>query len=134
MDKPEHIKLETTGEYDKAGRSILRVQETYYYKLGEGTSVKIPKGYRTNLGTVPRIFWRIVAPTDLESPAVIHDYLCNEYFGGTKHVSGFSRWMADAILYETCIQFRRIPKWKACLVYWGVRAYVFWTDDDTERG
>lgn len=43
----------------------------------DGKIITIPKGFITDLASIPRIFWAIDAPNDTESiaPAILHDYM-----------------------------------------------------------
>jgi hypothetical protein len=41
------------------------------------TEILVPAGFKTDFASIPRIFWAILPPWDVEygKPAVIHDYL-----------------------------------------------------------
>ena len=74
-----------------------------------------PKGYVTDLASVPRIFWMLVPPSGRYAPAcVIHDYLLD---------TGYSRFFADAVLREAMYTLG-VPLWKRLFVYYGVRGYA----------
>jgi hypothetical protein len=89
-------------------------------------SVTVPKGFRTNLASVPRIFWVFIAPFDLSLAApIVHDYLYKndgviEVFTSAhgKLFSGkekrFTQRKADQLFYslmkrEGVSWYRRIP-------------------------
>ena len=106
---------------DDQGRNLWKLMAPYSYRVGPGCCVTVPAGYVTNFGTVPRLFYRLVSPAELREAALIHDYLCNEDFDGADDRvwdSGYSRWMADAVLFEAMTQiqigrFRRLAVWIA---------------------
>lgn len=58
----------------------------------------IPKGFKTDLASIPRILWPIIAPqySGFIAPSILHDYLyrCNN------HVT---RLYADEVLYSALI-------------------------------
>lgn len=45
--------------------------------FGDVTAFKIPTGFKTDLASIPRIFWAFISPLDyvIQVPAVIHDFL-----------------------------------------------------------
>lgn len=88
---------------DSQGRSLFMLSEPYRYRLGPGCTITVPDGYVTNLGTIPRWMSWFISATELREAAVVHDYLCGENFAinhDSEMQSGFSRWIADAVLYE----------------------------------
>ena len=118
--------LESLGRTDKRGRPLYRLVEPYSYQIGPGCKVTVPAGYITNFGTIPRLMWWWISPGQLGRAAIVHDYLCNEEFGSVEDpielYSGFSRWMADAVLYEmmAAIGFgwcKRFGVWAAVRCY-----------------
>lgn len=49
----------------------------HWIDLLDGRALFIPAGMKTDLASVPRLFWRIVAPPDLAgAPVLVHDALC----------------------------------------------------------
>lgn len=78
--------------------------------------LRIPKGFTTDFGSIPRFFWRVLSPTDrhLGKPAVVHDYLYrNPWFD-------IDRAGADYELREA-MKCLGAPWWKHTMVYRGVR-------------
>lgn len=62
----------------KLKKKPFEVDESFEYfsKLYDGYTINIPKGYRTDFASVPRIFWSIVPPVGSYSKAcVVHDWL-----------------------------------------------------------
>ncbi len=112
--------LKLTDENDSAGRPIFELVHPYPYFLGPGCSVVVPAGYRTNFGTIPRWLAWWVSPVQLRQAAIVHDYMCNEDFTDDDEEiqSGYSRWLADAVLYEAMAKLgfswvKRITVWLA---------------------
>ncbi len=85
----------------------------------DGQLIIIPKGFITDLASIPRIFWAIDAPNDTESiaPAILHDYMYAEDSG-----LDYSRHDADRIFYYALLSngASRLTAFK----YWlGVRVF-----------
>lgn len=64
----------------KEEKRIWTVMEEFSYDvgtLGSGETIRAPKGFNTDLASVPRILWSIF-PTDSDyaQAAVLHDWLC----------------------------------------------------------
>ena len=100
------------------------------YELLEDLIVKfglllfvITKGFWTDFGSVPKIFWNIISPWDRQCLVafITHDYL---YFKGN-----VTREEADDILYEL-IRAYGGGWFKAQAIYRGVRAggWVAWNE------
>lgn len=86
---------------------------------GERLAFLIPKGFKTDFASIPRIFWLFIAPTDstILVPAIIHDYLYSRRFvlacemkegklSKKKVKVRFSRVEADLILREKMRSFK----------------------------
>lgn len=59
-----------------AGRGMYETVGPTEY-VGETDVIHIPAGFRTDLASVPRIFWWLMPPTGVyEQAAVLHDWLC----------------------------------------------------------
>ncbi|MEM6363318.1 MAG: DUF1353 domain-containing protein [Planctomycetota bacterium] len=120
--------LELLPEPDSRGRPRFRLLSPYQYRLGPGSAITVPPGYVTNFGTIPRWFAWWISPGELREAAIIHDWMCNEDLTGTNHVmvSGYSRWLADAVLYEAMARLGF--SWpKRALVFAAVRIYAIIT-------
>lgn len=76
--------------------------------------ITVPKGFRTDLASIPRIFWMILPPFGRYSQAaVIHDYL---------YSIKYPRDLADKIFYESMLRYGTY-KWKAKIMYYAVRIF-----------
>lgn len=93
---------------------IVHVDDTYHV---------IPRGFKTDLASIPRIFWSFYSPVDFDSiaSAVLHDwhYCCS---------FDVSRKDADLIFYYGLIA-QGMPKLRASLYYYCVRSWgwIFYT-------
>lgn len=112
-------------EQDKNGNPILELNDDYKFRLGPRAIITVPKGYQTNLGSIPRWLHWFINPADLREASVVHDYLCNEDFGDEiEGESGFSRWIADAVLYEAMVKLEIADPLRRWLVYVACRGWA----------
>lgn len=77
----------------------------------------VPSGFKTDLASIPRILWPILAPNDSNTifPAILHDYL---YSCGIHHTRKFS----DDALY-TFLLHQKVSRFTAYQYYIGVRLF-----------
>ena len=125
-----NLKLESTGNSDSAGGPLYRTTRPLVYEVGAKGSnarIEVPKGFITNLGSVPRIWILQYLYRDIVSPhgrwvaaPVLHDWLCNERFEGQQQLSGFSRFEADAI-FRSALKVLGAPYHKRQTIYLAVR-------------
>ena len=125
------MKLELLGTKDHSGRPLFQVIEDFQYPIGVNTVITVPAGYITNFGTIPRWFYSVVAPSEMREASVVHDFLCNEQFtiDSAPINSGFSRRVADAILYDHLRKIG-IGWFRASLIYFGVRFWAIFTGQE----
>lgn len=70
--------------------------ENLSYYVDDNYVIVIPKGFKTDFASIPRIFWNIIAPIGKWTlPSVMHDYLYSEGYR-----LGISRKQADKIFYQ----------------------------------
>ena len=123
------LRMTLMPERDDQGRNIWRLDAPYKHILGTGCLVTVPTGFKTNFGSVPRFFYRVIAPEEMREAALLHDYLCNEHQGcqpNEQPLSGYSRWIADAVLYEVMAEMRIAGPIRRWLVWRAVRAWALW--------
>lgn len=85
-------------------------------KLSNGDIITIPKGFRTDLSSVPNFLWPLLSPYgDFLLAAIIHDYLYVKDY--------ISQEFADKemLIWSNVINPRK--KWDNYLRYWGVRLF-----------
>jgi len=77
--------------------------------------IEIPRGFETDLASVPRLLWALIPPHGkYTQAAIVHDYL---------YATGLvSRARADA-LFLTIMRAYKVPAWKRALMYLAVRAF-----------
>lgn len=114
----------------KDGRSLWGMYEDLNYKPGDMTyDIRVPRGFVTDLASIPRWGWAILPPDGpWVKAAVIHDYLYST--GGTgvwkKHPPSitrpepYSRAEADRILDEA-MESRGVGAVWRFVIYWAVR-------------
>lgn len=55
--------------------------------------IRVPKGYETDLASIPRILWPLISPFDEYAlGSIVHDYLYDSKI--------VSRWIADCVFIE----------------------------------
>ena len=83
-----------------------------------------PKGLNYDGGTIPRFFWRLIGSPFTGKARYaypIHDWECKQaHKAPTRELRKDLRKKADATLREVC-QFLDVPRWKAFVLYRGVR-------------
>ena len=99
------------------------VEESFEYKLGalsNNIDIKVPKGFVTDLASVPGICWFFVPKLGkYNKAAVLHDYLYQMV-----REDKFSRAIADAIFLEG-MEVMEVPCWKRYPMYLMVRVFGF---------
>ncbi len=81
--------------------------------IGSGDRITVPKGFETDLASIPRIFWSILPPAGQYAPAaIVHDYI---YVYQTR-----TRAEADKIFREAMKQLG-VPWHRRNLMYSAVR-------------
>jgi hypothetical protein len=72
----------------------------------------IPKGFESDLGSIPFLFQWFLRPTDIKYAAIIHDFdWLMADFGHYDYQE------ANKSFYRNCIELDRISKWKARVCY-----------------
>lgn len=96
--------------------------------------ISVPKGYITDLASVPRFCWAFIAPFDVARAAVVHDILYEKintaYKDGkifTKYDREKYRKIADDVFKEGMESAEpKVPKWKIWSAYNAVRLFGRW--------
>ena len=115
--------------YD-AGSELWIMQDDYYDRTAK---IIIPKGFKCDLASVPRILWPIIAPFELsEAAPLVHDYLYRnaglevqtwsfpEYQDGKRY---YPKKYADS-LFRTIMLREKVPVWKATVAYYAVKWFA----------
>ena len=103
----------------KNGRQVFELVESLVLHidvngLNGGILINVPAGYRTDLASVPRLFWRVFPPIGPYSrAAIIHDYFYT-------NATGASRFFADSLFREV-MRNLDVPPWKRIAMFYAVR-------------
>lgn len=83
----------------------------------DGDYYVVPKDFQTDLASIPRVLWPILAPqyAGFVAPAILHDYLYSCGNLGTR------KW-ADEVLYSALIS-EGVTRYTASKFYLGVRLF-----------
>lgn len=82
-----HLKLQPIENGSK-----YRLLEDYFYEIN-GYNIRVPKGFVTDLASIPKIMWNIFPPFGEYTPAaVVHDFLYS-----SSNNLGLNRFLSDKI-------------------------------------
>ena len=134
---PKTWVLEKALSFTVEGHGISNVDLDILQEIGANVAntgrVTCKKGMKTDLASVPRICWALLAPWDVARAAVIHDHLyaaCREY----KKSEGYkySTWKKARALSDKIFLLGMkaadpdVPAWKVYPAYWSVRVFGCW--------
>ena len=136
FNPPRNWTLDTPLKFDSdtlsdEGRDLLKYCGV---RVTNKNVVSVPKGYITDLASVPRFCWAFIAPFDVARAAVVHDILyenINTAYKGekilTKHDRERYRKVADDVFKEGMESaVPPVPKWKIWAAYNAVRVFGRW--------
>jgi len=95
--------------------AMFRLMRDLSFISKDGAAYILRAGFLSDLGSVPRILWVFAPRDEFPSAYFLHDYLCESDW--------ISRLDGDKLLYEALLN-SHCPKWKAKIIYWGVRLYA----------
>ena len=134
---PKTWVLEKALSFTVEGHGISSVDLDILQEIGANVAntgrVTCKKGMKTDLASVPRICWALLAPWDVARAAVIHDHLyaaCRDY----KKSEGYkySTWKKARALSDKIFLLGmkaadpNVPAWKVYPAYWSVRVFGCW--------
>ena len=96
---------------------------------GRNHKVTAPKGLKTDMASVPRFMWWLIAPFDVARAAVIHDVLYSairhyRYHGGDDKVAFKAKKVADLVFKHAMDDAEPpVPGWKKFLCYQAVNVF-----------
>jgi hypothetical protein len=137
---PKTWVLEKALSFTVEGHGISSVDLDILQEIGANVAntgrVTCKKGMKTDLASVPRICWTLLAPWDVARAAVIHDHLyaaCRDY----KKSEGYkySTWKKARALSDKIFLLGMkaadpdVPAWKIYPAYWSVRIFGCWAAD-----
>ncbi len=121
------------------------INETALETVGisiKGSRVTVKKGFVTDLASVPRMCWAVIAPWDVARAAIIHDLLykrIRQYRAKNENLEGVNneelrikynaakRAADDVFLMAMLDAQPSVPKWKIYSAYWSVRLFGYWS-------
>ena len=131
---------------DKLSESDSAILKQVGAKVTKAGKITAKKGFKTDLASVPRVAWNIIAPFDIARSAVIHDALysaireyreSNGYHVGSggsgetqesKDVSAIAKVVADKVFLEAMLESTPpIGTWKAYASYYSVVLFGRWS-------
>ncbi len=108
-------------------RERWALHEPWSGQLPDGRAVSLPAGYTTDLASIPRIFWNIIAPFELSIVApLVHDALCQ--FDGRLPLAWlqpyrtYTRAETDR-LFNAIMLTEGVATWRRLLAFAAVRGY-----------
>lgn len=109
------------SRYEPDGKRFTLLEELNYSTTEKMcVRVIVPKGFRCDLASVPRVIWPLIGPYGKwTNAAIVHDYLYSEE--GFKQY-GFSRAIADRVFYFA-MRDSFVHPITAMLMYWAVRFF-----------
>lgn len=112
-DSEEHIWYD-----ESAGEWVLGHDLVVYLPIDSSGLLKrhlIPEGFRSDLGSIKRIFWIFIAPFELGIDSVlVHDFLY-------RNSIGTRAWADWVFLY--LMQQNKISWWRRTTAYYAVRTF-----------
>jgi len=136
FNPPRNWTLDTALKFDSdtlsdEGRDLLKYCGVQVTKKNV---ISVPKGYITDLASVPRFCWAFIAPFDVARAAVVHDILYEKINTAyknekilTKHDREKYRKVADDVFKEGMESaVPPVPKWKIWAAYNAVRVFGRW--------
>lgn len=113
---------------DQLGRDYWRVVNTFrFYSVFENQRyyAVVPAGFLTDGASIPRFLWWLFPPWGrYGQAAALHDRLCEvPQLYNESVIHTVNRKYVDRVFYDAMLVVG-VPKWKAKLMYLGVRAYA----------
>ena len=123
-----------SDELNDADIQVLKIIGVNITDTGKGKGkITCKKGMKTDLASVPRIAWNVIAPWDVARAAVIHDHLyavLRQYYNSedmSKLKWKRCRKLADKVfLLGMKSADPRVSKFKMYSAYWSVRVFGRW--------
>ena len=134
---PKTWVLEKTLSFTVKGHGMTEVEWDLLQEVGANVAntgrISCKKGMKTDLASVPRICWALLAPWDVARSAVIHDHLyavLRDYYnseGMDKSKWRKARALSDKVfLLGMKAADPNVPSWKVYPAYWSVRVFGRW--------
>ena len=102
--------------------------------------ISVKKGFKTDLASVPRLMWNLIAPWDVARAAIIHDYLykairlyrlsCKRKLIPSEDpvkINSAKKAADNVFLMGMLDAEPPVPKWKIYPAYWAVYLFGKWS-------
>ena len=100
--------------HDNTGR--FRLVKDLVYTTEAGSVYTVPKGFKTDLASIPQWLWSMLPSHGLYlSASILHDYFCESDF--------ISRKDGDKLFLEA-MKYSNVLKFKRHIIYYAVRVYA----------
>ena len=135
---PKTWKLEKSLSFTVEGHEVTKQDLELLKEVGANVAmsgrITCKSGMKTDLASVPRIVWNVIAPWDVARAAVIHDHLyavLRNYYN-KNHGLGIKlhkKWSDARALSDKVFLLGMkaaepsVPKWKIYPAYWSVRLF-----------
>ena len=108
---------------------MWRLEDEYECHFG-GHKFVIQQGFLFDLASIPRLFWRLIAPYELSiSAPLLHDYLYryrgDPPAGTIEPVKVFTRRESDELFRDLMVE-EGVSTWRRKVAYWAVRWFGKW--------
>jgi hypothetical protein len=97
-----------------------------------GYALVVPEGFRSDLASIPRYLWPIIAPFELSEQApLVHDWLYGhrgqiaDRSTGIDRIVTFTRWQTDGT-FRDIMKLEGVADWRRFAGYAGVRVGGHW--------
>ena len=119
---------------DELTEEEIEVLKSVGVKVTKKGKVTVPKGFVTDMASVPRACWMFIAPFDVARAAVVHDIMYEKINGAfkkgiieSKKEREIYRRIADNMFLEGMESAEPpVSKWKIKSAYWAVRMFGRW--------
>jgi hypothetical protein len=102
-----------------------RVESPFGYLTSWNFHFTVPVGFKTDLASIPRLFWNILPPFGkYTEAAVLHDWLYRTHL--------VPRPDADQVLLEA-MALCHVPRWQCAVIYGAVRLFGWCAWHDEKR-
>lgn len=113
------LRLEEVSDWF-GSRQMWRLADDFWFELRLASDVPawrvtVPRGFETDLASIPRFLWPIFPPLGpWNKAAVLHDFLYS--------IPGCSSFLADSLFREAMASLG-VPIWRRVVMYYAVRLY-----------
>jgi hypothetical protein len=123
--------LDTALTYDDdyLSEEEISVLKEVGLKIKKDGIITAPAGLKTDMASVPRFMWWLIAPFDVARAAVIHDVLYStirhyRYHGGDDATAFKAKKVADLVFKHAMDDAEpAVPSWKKFLCYQAVNVF-----------